>query len=61
MHPGDFEGLIVELNSIEAYVENEGWVMLNNDVQSINVLNLTNGAETQLALKTEAKAEFTPN
>lgn len=49
--PGDYEALMVEVEAVEVYSENAGWIMLNNESQLISVLDLTNGAETQLAFK----------
>lgn len=54
--PGDYEALDVEIVKMEAYLENEGWVTLINEAQTVSVLELKNGAETQLALKSDAKA-----
>lgn len=54
--PGDYEALQVEIVKVEAYAENKGWVALNNQAQSVSVLELTNGAETQLALKSDIDA-----
>ncbi len=53
--PGDFEALNVTITSVDAYIEGEGWVNLENNAKSMNVLSLTNGAETSIASKSEAK------
>jgi superoxide dismutase len=53
--PGDFEALNVTITSVDAYIEGEGWINLNNDAQSMNVLSLTNGTETTIASQTNAK------
>ena len=47
--PADYIALNVELEGIEAYSESTGWVMLNSETQSFNVLDLTDGAEIELA------------
>lgn len=54
--PGDYEALDVEITNVEAYLEGSGWVSLNNQAQMVSVLDLTNGAETQLAFDGEAQA-----
>lgn len=54
--PGDFDALSVEITNVEAYLEGSGWVSLNNEAQVVSVLDLTNGAETQLAYQGEADA-----
>jgi len=54
--PGNFSGLFVEITSVDAYLENHGWVNLSNESHTISVLDLTNGAETVLALNTHAHA-----
>lgn len=41
--PGDYEALQIEIVKIEAYLENTGWITLQNSSQFINVLSLTNG------------------
>lgn len=53
--PGDYEALTVEIEGIEVYHEGSGWISLSNDVQYVNVLDLTNGVETQLAIQQEAE------
>lgn len=47
--PGDYSALNIEIVKVEAYLENRGWVVLNDRPQHINVLNLTNGGEVKLA------------
>lgn len=54
--PGDYDALDVEITNVEAYLEGSGWVSLNNEAQVVSVLDLTNGAETQLAYESEADA-----
>lgn len=46
--PGDYSELNVEIASVEAYHENKGWIMLNNEAQVITVTDLTNGNEVEL-------------
>jgi len=48
-NPGEYEALTVELNSVEVYNENSGWITLNSNTQFISVLDLTNGKELQIA------------
>ena len=55
--PADFEALDVEIVGVEAYLEGEGWVNLNNETQLVSVLELTNGAETTLASQTEGEVQ----
>lgn len=47
--PGDFVALNVEIVKIEAYLQNSGWVTINESSQEINIMTLTNGAEVTLA------------
>lgn len=47
--PGDYEGLFVEIDKVEAYLEGSGWVDLNTQSQMVSVLDLTNGNETNIA------------
>lgn len=54
--PGDFASLDVEITKVEAYLENEGWVTLNNQSQVVSVLDLTNGAETTIAQQSAVSA-----
>ena len=50
--PGDFVALNVEIVKIEAYLQNSGWVTINESSQEINIMTLTNGAEVTLASAT---------
>lgn len=54
--PGDYDALAVQIINVEAYLEGSGWVSLNNEAQVVSVLELTNGAETQLAMESDAQA-----
>lgn len=54
--PGDYEGLYVEIDKVEAYLEGSGWVLLNNQAQMVSVLDLTNGAETNIAYQSNVEA-----
>lgn len=47
--PGDFVALNVQIMKIEAYLDNSGWVVLNETTKEINVLDLTNGAEVTIS------------
>ena len=53
--PGNYAALDVQITGIDAYLENDGWVSLNNEIQHVSVLSLTNGVETLLAYKGMAK------
>ena len=48
-NPGDYEALTVEIESIEAYNDQSGWVTLNSQSQVVSVLDLTNGKEATIA------------
>lgn len=54
--PGDFAALDVEITKVEAYLQNEGWVTLNNQSQVVSILDLTNGAETTIAQQSAVSA-----
>jgi len=54
--PGDFVALNVEIMKIEAYLENSGWVTINETTKEINILDLTNGAEVTIASSTSVQA-----
>ena len=47
--PGAYESLEVEIEKIEAYHESDGWITLNEDVQVLDILTLTNGREEKVA------------
>nr|WP_294857844.1 DUF4382 domain-containing protein [uncultured Fluviicola sp.] len=54
--PGDFVALNMEIMKIEAYLENSGWVTINETTKEINILDLTNGAEVTIASSTSVQA-----
>lgn len=54
--PGDYAALDVSIVSVQAYLENSGWVTLNNNVKHVSVLNLNNGLTTDLSYNTNIKA-----
>ncbi len=54
--PGDYAALNVEIERVDIYSESSGWVTLSNETQMVNVLELTNGVETNLATSTELEA-----
>lgn len=54
--PADYEALNVEIAKVEAYHENSGWILLNSEAQSFNVLSLTNGQEISLTNNAEVEA-----
>ncbi len=53
--PGDYEGLDVKIVGVDAYLEGKGWVALDTRAHAINVLNLTNGTEAEIASKSNAE------
>ncbi|HEX2901500.1 MAG TPA: DUF4382 domain-containing protein [Bacteroidia bacterium] len=55
--PGDFEALNIEILRVEAFIEGEGWVTLNSNARSVNVLSLTNGVQTELTAAAESEAK----
>lgn len=55
--PADFEALDVEIVKVEAYLQGEGWVTLNNETETYSVLDLNNGVETVIASQTSAEAK----
>lgn len=55
--PGDFEALNVTITGVDAYIEGQGWVSLDNSNNtSVDVLTLTNGNETTIASSANAQA-----
>lgn len=54
--PADYEALNMTLLSVEAYNDTKGWITLEGDSKSFNVLDLTNGRETTLAFDTDVKS-----
>jgi hypothetical protein len=54
--PGDYAALNVEITRVDVYSESSGWVTISNESRIINVLELTNGAETTLAHSSSLKA-----
>lgn len=56
--PGNYAALNVQITKVEAYLQNQGWVTLNSQTQAVSVLDLTNGAETSIASKSNLNAGF---
>lgn len=54
--PGDFLQLNMQISSVDIYSQGNGWVNLSSQTQSVNVLDLTNGSEIQLANSTNVSA-----
>lgn len=54
--PAAYAELNVEIDSVEIYSENDGWITLNSESQSMNVLDLNNGSELFLASDAEVDA-----
>lgn len=52
--PGNYSAMHVQVTKVEAYLDNSGWVVLDSSSQNVSVLDLTNGAETQLAYKSSS-------
>jgi hypothetical protein len=55
--PGDFLAMDVEFDRVDAYIEGRGWVNIQSQSRSINVLSLTNGAQTELTSSSDVEAE----
>jgi hypothetical protein len=53
--PGDYEGLDIKIVSVDAYLDGKGWVNLDAQQKSVDVLSLTNGAEMSIAAKNNAE------
>jgi hypothetical protein len=56
--PANYDSLDLEIVRVEAYLENSGWVTLNSEAQSFDVLTLTNGTQTELAAQTKGQARI---
>ncbi|MDP2386283.1 MAG: DUF4382 domain-containing protein [Bacteroidota bacterium] len=54
--PGEYASLDVSIVSVQAYLENAGWVTLNNNVHHVSVLKLSNGITTDLSYNTNVAA-----
>ncbi|XOV66138.1 MAG: DUF4382 domain-containing protein [Fluviicola sp.] len=54
--PGDYESLDVEIASVAVYSQSAGWVTLNNQAQMVSILELNNGAETQIGFNSNVAA-----
>lgn len=54
--PGDFVALNVQILKIEAYLDQSGWVVLNETMKEVNVLDLTNGTEVTISSATNVQA-----
>jgi hypothetical protein len=55
--PADYEALDVEILKIEAYLQGEGWVTLENEAATYSVLELNNGVQTTIASQTKAETK----
>lgn len=56
-NPGNYERLDVELASVAVLNSNNEWVTLNNNTQTVAVLDLTNGNEKQIAFSSNVEAD----
>lgn len=54
--PGNYARLQVEIDEVEVYSESEGWVALETETESVNVVELNNGATAELATGSKIKA-----
>lgn len=54
--PGNYATLQVEIEDVEVYTESEGWVALESETQSVNVVELNNGATAELASSSDIEA-----
>lgn len=54
--PGDYAGLTVQITGIDIYHETQGWINLSSETQFVNVTDLTNGNEIELANNTNVQA-----
>lgn len=54
--PTDFASLDAQITGVSAYLDGTGWVSLNAQAQTVNVLSLQNGVETTLAFDANAAA-----
>jgi hypothetical protein len=53
--PGNYSAMTVHVTKVEAYLENTGWVTLDDNDQTVNVLTLTNGTEMSLGYDATAQ------
>jgi hypothetical protein len=53
--PGDYEGLNIKIVSVDAYLDGKGWVNLDAQEKTVNVLSLTNGTDMSIAAKRNAE------
>jgi hypothetical protein len=53
--PGDYVSLNMSVTSVQAYLQDSGWITLNNNVHTMNVISLTNGSSTDLSYNTNIK------
>lgn len=48
--PADYAALDVQITGVRVYHDNQGWITLNDQAQTVNVLSLQNGIESEIAL-----------
>jgi hypothetical protein len=54
--PGNYAGMKLNITKVEAYLENTGWVTLDDSDQEVSVLTLTNGTERSMGFDATAQA-----
>lgn len=54
--PGDFAELMIEIDQVEVQTESGAWVNLSSESQMVSVLDLTNGAEIEIASAAQLEA-----
>ncbi len=47
--PANYSALQIEIERVEAYLQGEGWMVLSEEAQLVNVLELTNGNSVAIA------------
>lgn len=47
--PADYVALDVQIKGVSIYHDQEGWTTLSNETQTVNVLSLQNGIESEIA------------
>ena len=45
----EYDAAVFEIKGVEAYVENKGWINVNSETQSVDMMELENGLEMTIA------------